>query len=151
MSHDSFYRNHLFHNLPEALADRLYETGTVSFLPAGTVIVEEGEALDRLFIDLSGHVEVYLPEGGNRMAAVRLTVLQPGDCFGEYAFVDRQPASASIRAVEDAEIYAIGFDTLQRFLDDHPIVAAIVYRNLLHILVKRLRESNAELDLFNFS
>lgn len=151
MSHHNFYRNHLFHKLPEALADRLYETGTVTLVPAGTVIVEEGDVLDRMFIDLSGHVEVYLPEGEHRASSVRLTVLKPGDCFGEYAFVDRQPASASIRAVEDAEIYAIAFDTLQRFLDDHPIVAAIVYRNLLHILVKRLRESNAELDLFNFS
>ena len=151
MTHDRFYLNHLFHKLPEVLADRLFETGAVSAVPAGKVIMEEGEALDRLFIVLAGHVEVYLPEGAHRVAAVRLTVLKPGDCFGEYAFVDREPASASIRAMGDVEIYAIDFDLLQRFLDEHPTVAAIVYRNLLHILVKRLRDSNAELDLFSFS
>jgi len=151
MSHANFYRNRLFHKLPESLADRLFEAGEVSVIPAGAVIINEGEKLNRLFIVLSGNVEVYLPENEQRVSQVRLTMLRPGECFGEYAFVDRQPASASIRVEDEAEIFVVPFDGLQAFLDEHPIVAAIVYRNLLHILVGRLRDSNAELDLFSFS
>ena len=151
MSHANFYRNRLFHKLPESLADRLFEAGEVSVMPAGTVIINEGDRLNRLFIVLSGDVEVFLPENELRVSQVRLTTLRPGDCFGEYAFVDRQPASASIRILNDAEMFAVPFDGLRQYLDEHPIVAAIIYKNLLHILVDRLRASNAELDLFSFS
>jgi len=150
MAHVEFSRNHLFHKLPESLASLLFDAGEVSDIPAGTIIVNEGEALDRLFVVLSGKVEVYLPESESRFSSVRLTTMGPGDCFGEYGFVDRQPASASIRSIEPVELYGIPFQTLHKFLDSHHSVAAIVYKNLLAILVKRLRASNAELDLFNF-
>ena len=151
MSHTEFAKNRLFHNLPESLSQLLFEAGTVEVVPAETVIVNEGDALDRLFIVLSGQVEVYLPRSSNRFSPVRLTVLGPCDCFGEYAFIDHRPASATIEALEEVEVYSIRFDTLQKFLDTHHSVASIVYRNLLSILVKRLRATNAELDLFTLS
>jgi CRP-like cAMP-binding protein len=151
MSHAAFTRNRLFHKLPESLALLLFEAGTVSIVPTGTEIVGEGEALDKLYIVLGGKAEVYLPQNESRFSPVKLSELAPGDCFGEYAFVDRQPASASIRAASDAEVYAIHFDTLHKFLDRHHSVASILYRNLLNILVERLRASNAELDLFTLS
>lgn len=151
MAHVEFTRNRLFHRLPEALTRQLFDAGEVLQVPSDTVIVNEGEDLDRLFVVLSGRVSVYLPANESRFSLVKLTMMGPGDCFGEYAFIDRGPASASISAASHAEVYAIHFDTLQKFLDEHHIVASIIYRNLLNILVKRLRDSNAELDLFGFS
>ena len=60
MSHANFYRNRLFHKLPESLADRLFEAGEVSVIPAGAVVINEGERLNRLFIVLSGNAELDL-------------------------------------------------------------------------------------------
>jgi CRP-like cAMP-binding protein len=128
-----YSRDQIFFRLPEALCQLLYDAGEIARVPSGTVIVNEGEKHDR------------------RVSDVRLTHLHPGDCFGEYAFVDRQPASASIRAVEDSEVYSIRHTTLREFLDTHHSVASIIYQNLLRILVGRLRASNAELDLFTIS
>ncbi|MBT8063385.1 MAG: cyclic nucleotide-binding domain-containing protein [Gammaproteobacteria bacterium] len=151
MPHVEFSGNQIFEKLPEALIQSLFEAGDISSLPGGTELVKEGDLPDRLFVVLDGEVEVYLPESAERLSAVRLATLGPGDCFGEYAFIDRQPTSASIRSVGNVEIYSIPNDRFQEFLDSHYTVASIVYRNLLRILVQRLRASNAELDLFSFS
>lgn len=149
MTHPVFTRNHLFHRLPEALASQLYEAGEVRREPVGSVIVSEGEPLRGLYVLLSGKVEAVLPEGLSRVSPVKLAELGAGDCFGDYAFIDHQPASASVRVVEPCEFYLIPYDALKSFLDRHPTVAAVIYRNLLRIFVSRLRASNAELDLFS--
>lgn len=146
-----YSRDQIFYRLPDSLCQLLYEAGDIAAVPAGTVIVNEGDRLQRLHVLLSGRIEVVLPGGQHRPADVRLSELGPGDCFGEYAFVDRQPASATIRASDDCEVYSIAHNTLEKFLDTHHIVASVIYRNLLRILVSRLRASNAELDLFTMS
>ncbi len=146
-----YSRDQIFYRLPDALCQLLYEAGDIATVPAGTVIVNEGDKLHRLYILLSGRIEIFLPGGEHRLSDMALTQLGPGDCFGEYAFVDRQPASATIRASDDCEVYSIAHDTLQEFLDTHHSVASVIYKNLLRILVGRLRASNAELDLFTLS
>jgi CRP-like cAMP-binding protein len=146
-----YSRDQIFYRLPEALCQLLYEAGDIATAPSGTVIVNEGDRLDRLFILLSGRIDVVLPEGERRASDVMLTQLGPGDCFGEYAFVDHQPASATIRTAEDCSVFSISHKTLNEFLETHHSVASIVYRNLLKILVGRLRATNAELDLFTLS
>lgn len=151
MSHIEFKRNQIFHRLPEALCQLLYETGETEEVPAGTTIVSEGENLDRLFVLLSGRAKVFLPAEGDRVSSVRLAEIKNGDCFGEYSFIDKQPASATIRAIEDSKVYSISHDRLRQFLDTHPIVASIVFQNLLGMLVSRLRASTSELDLFTMS
>jgi len=146
-----FHRNQIFYRLPGTLCQTLYDTGEIKSVPAGEIILNEGDELDSLYIVLTGRTEAILPKTESRAGAVRLSELGPGDCFGEYAFIDQQPASATIRALTDAEVARIGYDALRRFLDAHPTVGSIVYQNLLHILVRRLRLSNAELDLFTLS
>lgn len=146
-----FSRNQVFYRLPDTLCQMLFDTGEIQTVEAGHIIVNEGENLQRLYIVLEGRVEAFLPKTESRVSAVPLHALGPGDCFGEYAFIDQQPASATIHALTGAEVFSIGYDTLRQFLDAHHTVASIVYQNLLRILVRRLRDSNAELDLFTFS
>jgi CRP/FNR family cyclic AMP-dependent transcriptional regulator len=146
-----YSRDQIFYRLPGSLCQLLYEAGEITTVPAGTAIVNEGDRLHQLFILLSGRIEILLLRGEHRLSDVKLTELGPGDCFGEYAFVDRQPASATIRASDDCEVYSIAHDTLEKFLDTHHSVASVIYKNLLRILVGRLRASNAELDLFTMS
>ena len=151
MPHVEFSGNQIFERLPEALIQSLFDAGDIATVPGGTVLVNEGDPPERLYIVLSGEVEVFLPANAERISPVNLSRLGPGDCFGEYAFIDRQPTSASIRALREVEIYSIANDRFQEFLDTHYTVASVIYRNLLNILVQRLRASNAELDLFSFS
>lgn len=151
MPHVEFSSNHIVEGLPEHLCKSLYAAGKIERLPSGSVIVDEGADLNRLYVILEGQVEAYLPGGGERISEVCLTRLGPGDCFGEYAFVDQLPASAAIRTLSDVEVYSIADEELRAFLDAHHTAAFIVYENLLQILVRRLRDTNAELDLFTLS
>jgi CRP-like cAMP-binding protein len=151
MSNFKFAQAPILEKIPEPVCQMLLEAGETRKLRAGEVIVNEGERLARLYIVLAGEVEVYLPKRSARITPVKLTRLGPGGCFGEYAFVDHQPASAAIRSVDLAEVFSISHLDLQNFLDSHMTVASIFYRNLLRILAGRLRSANAELDLFSFS
>ncbi len=147
-SYQRFCRNRLVRGLPAATSGELYAAGEVFSAADGETIVAEGDDLLDLYILLAGTVDVFLPADGARPSRVALTRFHEGDCFGEYAFVDRRPASASISAAGTAELYRVSHRALQEFLDGQAGAAAVVYKNLLSVLVERLRASNAELDLF---
>lgn len=149
MSHrERFFDTHLVRGLSRKQAELLLAAGEVEALPGDTLVVAEGDVVACLHVLLDGEVEVFLPRTEQRISAVHLNVLSVLDCFGEYTFIDHQPASASIRTRADAVLYRIEHDRLHAMLSTHADIGCIVYRNLLKILVKRLRASNAELDLF---
>ena len=151
MHHSVLDKIQIFQNLPESEVEKLLEAGMVESYPAGSIILNERDQPQSLYIVLEGRAEAFLPKTTERITAVRLCEIPPGHCFAEYAFVDQQPASASIRASTDALVFCIGYETLHTLLEANTPVASTIYRNLLSILVKRLRESNAELDLFSLS
>ena len=151
MHHSLLDKIQIFQNLPESEVKAMLEAGMVESYPAGSIILNERDQPQSLYIVLEGRAEAFLPKTTERITAVRLSEIPPGHCFAEYAFIDQQPASASIRASTDALVFCIGYETLHTLLEANAPVASTIYRNLLNILVKRLRESNAELDLFSLS
>ncbi|MCW8924829.1 MAG: cyclic nucleotide-binding domain-containing protein [Xanthomonadales bacterium] len=151
MPHSVLDQIQIFQRLPETEVQQLLEAGVVETHPAGSVILNERDQLHSLYIVLEGRTEAFLPETQERISTVRLGDLAPGQCFAEYAFIDQQPASASIRALTDARVLCIEFEALRTLLEAKPAVASILYSNLASILVKRLRDSNAELDLFTLA
>jgi len=151
MSRFQFGWSRLIKGLSETVANELFGAGEVSTVEAGTFILREGQPVDKLYILLSGTVEVLLSGVRDIDSAIKLADIGPGEIFGEFAFVDRKPASATIRAVSDVTIFGIELDVLQNFLDENSDTAIVVYRNLNDVFVERLRASNAELDSLAFS
>ena len=94
---------------------------------------------------------MFLPQTERRVARVNLSLLGSGECFGEYAFIDGQPASASVRTQGTTSLYRIPYQRMREAVDADPEIGSVVFGNLLAVLVKRLRASNAELDLFTMS
>ena len=69
------------------------------------IIIKEGDEGSAFYIVMSGKLKVFLPqeiEDGieKRVSDVKLNVLKEGDCFGEYALIDKRSASASIVAIQ---------------------------------------------------
>jgi CRP/FNR family cyclic AMP-dependent transcriptional regulator len=83
----------------------------------------------------------------NRVQDVHLNTLRPGDCFGEYSLIDAEPVSASVMAATPAELLKITGKDFQTVAAHHDRLAKTVYCNLLHLLVRRLRKKDQELDL----
>ena len=72
--------------------------------------------------------------------------MKPGACFGEYSLLDQKEVSATVEAVSPARICYLANSDYRRIVDTDLAVENIIYRNLLNLLVGRLRAINLELD-----
>lgn len=123
-------------------------------VPAGQTVLSEGRKGGGLYIILEGDIEFFLPDhsaaGARRPSRVRLNVLGPGRCFGEYGVIDDQPSSASAQALTAARLCVLATSDLRRIVDENDRIGKIIYANLLRFLVSRLRAKDKELDLVLF-
>jgi CRP/FNR family cyclic AMP-dependent transcriptional regulator len=101
----------------------------------------EGENIlavdDSFYILTEGEVEVILEQEGN--AAVVLANIPTGSVFGEMAFFDQRPRSASIRAKCSGSAIRFtraNFETLAAW---HPVISRKILFDLGRIMSARLR------------
>lgn len=111
-------------------------------MAAGEQIVGEGEAADRMFVIVSGRVEVRRRQGDRDQV---LATLGANEHFGEISLIDRRPRSASVVAIEDGELCVLLRQDVQRILDAFPEIKLKVYENFLESLCERLRAANDHL------
>lgn len=105
------------------------------FVPAGSVIMREGERGNSGFLIQSGEVRISAEKEGKKIELGRLGV---GQIFGEMALVFDEPRTATVEAMEDCNLIVITRQTLQQKLDkSDPTVRAIV-----PMLMKRIISAN---------
>ena len=100
-------------------------------LPAGHVLMREGETGAEAFLILSGTAAVSI--GGRPVATIGA-----GETVGEMALIDGRPRTATVVALTDLRVLVIGRRHAAALLDQ-PGVA----RGLLEILSARLRDADA--------
>ena len=103
---------------------------------AGKAVFRQDDPGSSLYVIESGVVKVQRtsPEGKE----VILTILGPGDFFGELALLDGEPRSADAVAKEDTALLVLERDDFLAFLDRAPAVAT----KLLAALSRRLRRTD---------
>lgn len=89
-------------------------------VPAGEVLITEGEPSSHLLVLATGAVTV--ERDGTPFARIDAA----GAVFGELSFVLDQPATATVRAVEDVTVHVV--DDPESFLTDRPGAALAVLR-----------------------
>jgi len=99
----------------------------------GTVIIREGDEDTRLFIMLSGEVEIIKDMGGSEERHLRK--IGPYGYFGEMALIDNMERSASVVALEDTTLISLERWDLQQEIQRYPGVAM----ELLKMLSRRIR------------
>lgn len=107
----------LFEGLPEAALRALAEKTSRRSMPAGTLIVQEGEAADSLYVILKGSVRIYLRDENG--AEVTLTSKRAGEYFGEM-MLGSPTRSASVATLEPCELGVLGREDFIAFLRAHP-------------------------------
>ena len=120
-------------SLSEKHLKALSEWGNVKAYPKNTVIVNEGDRSDTLFIILSGRVKVYLADEEGK--EVLLSTQGPGEYFGEM-ILDQGPRSASVITLEPSKFSVITTDQFKKFLAEHPDAGPELVMSLIH----RVRE-----------
>ncbi len=68
--------------------------------------------------------------------------LSEGQIFGELVLFDREPRSASVKAIQDCQLIAIDGDKLLDFLKANPNIGFAFLMALMSTEVQRLRKSN---------
>jgi CRP/FNR family cyclic AMP-dependent transcriptional regulator len=130
----------LFSGLEEQELERLSRVAVRRRAGRGDQVVRSGESADALLILLTGRAKVTnFDEEGREII---LAWLGPGEFFGEMGLIDGSARSASVVAVENCELLAIGKQEFQRCMQDNFQVA----QKLMQILVRRLREADRNIE-----
>ena len=105
----------------------------------GTTIMAGGDATDSLYIVLSGRLKVMMSDSDGK--EVILTLLGPGEIFGEMGLIDDEPRSASVVSIEPCELLSLTKRDFKRCMAENHEMAMHVMRGL----VKRLREADRKI------
>ena len=133
----------LFGQLNDDDVEWMLKAGAKRFVPAGGVVIEQGVPVDSVFILLEGRLAVWLrPRRGQEREIARLNA---GEIVGEMSFVDARLPSATVRALEDATVFAISKPALNAKLAADAGFAARFYRALAIYLSTTVRERHRAL------
>ena len=137
----------LFASLQEDDLNALLNKLVVKTFPKHTIVVNEGDITDSLYVILSGKVKVYLgDESGKELI---LDVKGAGQYFGEMV-LDEGPRSASVMTLERSQFAIISRDDFKGVLLKHPEIALHLIQNLIRV-TRGLNEnvkSLATLDVY---
>lgn len=126
----------LFTALDDAAATTLRESMTQVKVAKGHTLFKEGDAGDRLFVVVEGKLKLGTSSGDGRENL--LSILGPGDMFGELSLFDPGPRTATATAVTDSRVLALANDQVIGWVTAHPQVSL----QLLKRLARRLRRTN---------
>ena len=104
-----------------------------------TTIMAAGDQTDSLYIVLSGRLKVMMSDADGK--EVILSMLGPGEFFGEMGLIDDAPRSASVVTVEPCELLSIAKRDFRKCLAENFEMAMAVMRGL----VRRLREADRKI------
>ncbi|MCK6394878.1 Crp/Fnr family transcriptional regulator [Zoogloea sp.] len=134
----------LFDGLSDEQAEVLRGRSRIRSFAPNTIVVNEGDDGSSLFVVQSGSLKVFLTDNIGR--EVTLSLLDPGDYFGELALLDDAPRSASVIALTRSEVLQIPRTAFLALIEAYPACMQIVLRNLVG-RIRTLTESVRALAL----
>lgn len=130
----------LFQGLPSDAAERLSTIARCREIERGAMIFRQGEPGASMYVILRGKVRVTRPADPGRDNL--LTLLGPGDLFGELTLFDPAPRKATATAITDVEIAEFTASAMKEWLAAEPEAAW----HFLRLLARRLRRVNDTLE-----
>ena len=119
--------------LPAAILQALTGRGRTRTFAARSIVINEGDSTQSLYIVVSGLLRVYSSSDEGR--EVMLAEYGPGEYFGELA-LDGGTRSASVRAVEASTCCLVDGPELKTLLAEHPDFAL----HLTYKLIRKVRQ-----------
>lgn len=116
----------------------MFQVATYETFKDGQVIFAEGANGDWLYVVESGEVEISQNMGGRRIV---IETLKPGEIFGEIAYLDKTPRSATAIARGTTEVGIID----RQFFDSEYNKLSPDFQLMLKTVVFRLRKTTGRL------
>ncbi|MEJ2142089.1 MAG: cyclic nucleotide-binding domain-containing protein [Gammaproteobacteria bacterium] len=108
-----------FRTLNEDMIQKIISESSLLSIPAGGILVKEGEKGDALYVIIHGMARV---SHGFGTEHVNLALLRAGDYFGEWSLMTGDPRAASVSAITRLDAVRIDCKTFQDFIKDNPEV-----------------------------
>ena len=108
--------------------------------PAGTVLFEEGQPGDYMYVVQSGEVEIRRQVGETERV---LAILPTGEFFGEMAILNGRPRSATAVCKTNARLLVIEGKTFEAMMRARPEIAL----RIIKALATRLESANQHIEL----
>ncbi|MFN3927384.1 MAG: cyclic nucleotide-binding domain-containing protein [Pseudanabaenaceae cyanobacterium] len=115
-----------FESLPEKDLLFLVRQGYPQLVPQFQYVCREGDTANSFYVVLAGKVEVI-----SLKKKKHISILYPGDFFGEIALFTGSPRVATCRTIEDSKFFVIHREYLKAILAAHPEVAERIARTIL--------------------
>jgi CRP/FNR family cyclic AMP-dependent transcriptional regulator len=126
----------LFTALDDAQAASLRASMDSVKISKGGILFKEGDEGEHVYVIVDGKLKLGTASGDGRENL--LSILGPGEMFGELSLFDSGPRTASAIAVTDSKVLALGQEKVIPWVREHPEVSL----QLLARLATRLRRTN---------
>src|SRR5689334_12112663 len=138
----------LFGGLDDAALALVAEAAERRRFRRGAVVFSQGDEGSQLYVVASGRLKLAVTTASG--STIVLTTLTHPDTFGELALIDGRPRSATVAALEDSLLLAVGRPTLLSLLSDRASVSDALLRGI-GATVRRLTEQAADLALLDLT
>jgi CRP-like cAMP-binding protein len=106
----------------------------------GSVLFEQGGRARKLYILISGGVEVrFKPEDGEILT---VACLERGGVFGWSAALGRSKYTSCAVCVQDSRLLSIEGDELRELCETHPQTGVVILERLAGVIAERLRNTH---------
>lgn len=147
----------LFEDIPQEKMAELMNAAEDLVVAADTFIFRQGDPGDKYYIIKSGKVKVFQKD--DEGLKTDLSIMGPGEGFGEMALLTGQPRSADVQALEETELTVIPKDKFDQILKDYPGLSMKFINQMSTWLIRteqqlheeqRLRTGKPELSWVDF-
>ncbi len=145
ISADRLKRFKFFRETPDALLEKLGRVMDQKKFDAGAVICKEGEAGGALYLIETGAVAIEKKAFEAEATSKVVARLDAGDFFGEMAFLQGLPHSATVVAGDDTTLFLLSRDALDALARKDPALALEQLMTVAMGLSGRLRSTTREL------
>ena len=135
----------LFTALDDAAAVSLRASMDTVKIAKGSILFKEGDDGEHLYVIIEGKLKLGTSSGDGRENL--LSILGPGEMFGELSLFDPGPRTSTATAVTDAKLLSLSHEKVIPWLKQNPEVSL----QLLARLAQRLRRTNEAVGDLVFS
>jgi len=130
----------IFEGLDSAQIDALARMAVRKTYRTRETVLRKGDPAMQIYVIAKGRLKAITAGAEGRQAA--LSIMGPGEVFGEVAVLDGEPRSATISALEPCELIILNRNEFFHFLERNPSAAI----GLLQVLARRLRRLSERVE-----